>query len=187
MSNTAEVEQLMQAVRAIGYNAKREFGELSKDQLNWKPAVDRWSVAQCFDHLITTNVAYFPIVESVAKGEKKTTFVERLPIVPKLWAKLFIKSLDPKTARKLKAPASFQPQASDLRECIIDDFVDHQRIVAEAMDKTKQLNLERVVITSPAAPVVTYSLMDAFRILVIHEQRHFQQAKRVTEDSKFPK
>lgn len=187
MSNRAEVEKLEQDVRAIGENAKREFGMLSKDQLNWKPAPDRWSVAQCFDHLITTNVAYFPVLESIAKGEKRTTLVERLPILPKLWAKLFIKSLDPNATRKLKAPASFQPSASDLSESIINDFVDHQRIVAESMDKTKQLNLERVVITSPAAPVVTYSLMDAFRILVIHEQRHFQQAKRVAEDLKFPK
>ena len=187
MSNTAEVEKLSQDVRAIGANAKREFGKLGKDQLNWKPAPDRWSVAQCFDHLITTNVAYFPILESIAKGEKRTSLVERLPILPKLWAKLFIKSLDPKAARKLKAPAPFQPSASDLDDSIIDDFVEHQRIVADSMDKTKQLNLDRVVITSPAAAVITYSLMDAFRILVIHEQRHFQQAKRVTEDSKFPK
>ncbi|PYS67512.1 MAG: hypothetical protein DMF69_22805 [Acidobacteria bacterium] len=187
MSKTAEVENLAQEVRTIGDSAKHQFGKLSRDQLNWKPAPDRWSVAQCFDHLITTNVAYFPIVESIAKGEKRTTLVERLPVLPKLWAKLFIKSLDPKATRKLKAPASFQPSASYLSESIIDDFVDHQRIVAESMDKTKDLNLDRVVITSPAAPVITYSLMDAFRILVIHEQRHFQQAKRVTEDENFPK
>jgi len=186
MSYQAEVEKLAQDVRAIGENARHEFGKLRKDQLNWKRTADRWSVAQCFDHLITTNVAYFPIVESIVKGEKRTTLVERLPILPKVWAKLLLKSLDPKTTRKLKAPASFRPSASDLSETIVDDFVDHQRIVAEWMAKTKQLDVDRVVITSPASPVVTYSLMDAFRIIVIHEQRHFQQAKRVIEDEKFP-
>jgi len=185
--STAEVEGLARDVRSIANNAKREFGKLSEAQLNWKPAVDSWSVAQCFDHLITTNAAYFPVLESIAKGEKKTTMVERLPLLPKLWARLFIKSLDPKATRKLKAPASFQPSASDLSKSIIDDFVDHQRRVVDSMEATKKMNLDRIVITSPAAPVITYSLMDAFRILVIHEQRHFQQAMRVREDSSFPR
>jgi hypothetical protein len=29
-------------------------------------------------------------------------------------------------------------------------------------------------------------LMDAYRIIVVHERRHFQQAQRVTEESEFP-
>jgi hypothetical protein len=28
--------------------------------------------------------------------------------------------------------------------------------------------------------------MDAYRLIVVHDQRHFQQAKRVTEESSFP-
>jgi hypothetical protein len=28
--------------------------------------------------------------------------------------------------------------------------------------------------------------MDAYRVIVVHEHRHFQQAKRVTEESGFP-
>jgi hypothetical protein len=28
--------------------------------------------------------------------------------------------------------------------------------------------------------------MDAYRIIVVHEQRHFQQAQRVMEESAFP-
>jgi hypothetical protein len=33
---------------------------------------------------------------------------------------------------------------------------------------------------------MTYSLMDAYRVIVVHEQRHFQQAQRVTEEAAFP-
>jgi hypothetical protein len=29
-------------------------------------------------------------------------------------------------------------------------------------------------------------LLDAYRIIVVHEQRHFQQAKRVTDERGFP-
>jgi hypothetical protein len=42
---------------------------------------------------------------------------------------------------------------------------------------------------SPVAPVVrviTYSLMDAYRIIVVREQNHFVQARRVMELARFP-
>ena len=54
------------------------------------------------------------------------------------------------------------------------------------MKATEHLNLEKIVVTSPAAAAITYSLMDAYRIIVVHEQRHFQQAKRVIQESGFP-
>jgi len=54
------------------------------------------------------------------------------------------------------------------------------------MKATEHLDLEKIVITSPVAGVVVYSLMDAYRLIVVHEQRHFQQAKRVTEEPSFP-
>jgi len=34
--------------------------------------------------------------------------------------------------------------------------------------------------------LITYSLMDAFRIVVVHEQNHFVQASRVLEMPGFP-
>jgi len=186
MRNRIEVETLTKEIKVVSEGARNEFGALTVEQLNWKPGAERWSVAQCFDHLVTTNVGYFPVFESIAKGQKQSTFVERLPVVPSLWAKLLIKSLDPKTTRKLKAPAPFQPATSDLPGSIIDDFVKHQSRLAELMEATADMDVDRIVMTSPAAKMITYTVMDAFRIVVVHEKRHFQQAKRVTEEGGFP-
>jgi hypothetical protein len=181
-----EVTKLQQQIRTIGEQARNEFGNLTRAQLNWKPATDRWSVAQCFDHLINSNAGYFPIFDSVATGTLKHTFVQRLPGLPKIWGPLLIKSLDPKTTRKLKAPAKFQPASSDLNASIIDDFANNQNRVLDSMEKTKTLEIDRIIISSPAASVVTYSVLDAFRIIVVHEQRHFQQAQRVMAEPNFP-
>jgi hypothetical protein len=35
--------------------------------------------------------------------------------------------------------------------------------------------------------VITYSLLDACRVIVAHEQRHMLQARRVTQLPEFPK
>ena len=183
---SSEVDSLVAQAEKIAGDAEKVFGSLSKEQLNWKPAAERWSVAQCFDHLITSNTGYLPIIDSVVKGQKQTSIWQKLPVLPGVWGKLLIKSLDPATTRKLKAPKRFEPSESDIRATIVEDFVAQQAKVIEGMKATANLDLERTIITSPALSIVAYSLMDAYRIIVVHERRHFQQAERVTEESAFP-
>ena len=181
-----QLDLLIENARTIAVDARSSFGQMSAAQLNWKPAAERWSVGQCFDHLINSNKGYLPIIDSVRKGTKKTTFWERLPMLPGLAGKLLIKSLDPASARKLKAPKNFKPAQSDISARIVDDFLAQQNEVIEGMKATGHLDLNRIIITSPAASFVAYSLLDAYRIIVVHEQRHLQQAKRVAAETAFP-
>jgi len=182
----ASLASLISQANIIATDARSVFGSLTKEQLNWKPAPERWSVAQCFEHLITSNKGYLPIIDSVAKGQKHSSIWQKLPVLPGVWGKLLIKSLDPSTTRKLKAPKKFEPAQSDISATIVEDFVAQQAKVIDGMNATANLDLERTIITSPALNFVTYSLMDAYRIIVVHERRHFQQARRVTEESGFP-
>jgi len=181
-----DVAGVVKQVEQIAVDAERVFGGLSSTQLNWKPSADRWSVGQCFDHLIASNRGYLPIFDSVIAGKKQSSVWQKLPLLPGLWGKLLIKSLDPATKRKIKAPKKFEPAASDVNGSIIHDFVAQQATITEKMRATANLDPERIVITSPAVSVVAYSLMDAFRIIAVHERRHFQQAQRVTEENGFP-
>ena len=182
----ADLPSLIAAANQVAADAKSTFGNLSPSQLNWKPSAERWSVGQCFDHLITSNKGYLPIIDDVLKGRKQSVW-ESMPLLPGLAGKLLIKSLDPASTRKMKAPKSFEPSQSDISSSVINDFVDQQTRIAEKMKATEHLNLEKIVISSPALGAITYSLMDAYRIIVVHEHRHFQQAKRVTEETSFPK
>ena len=183
---TADLPSLIAAANQTAADAKSTFGNLSPSQLNWKPAAERWSVAQCFEHLITSNKGFFPVIDEVLKGRKQSVW-ERMPLLPGLAGKLLIKYLDPASTRKIKAPKRFEPAQSDISASVINDFVQQQTGILETMKATQHLDLEKIVITSPAAAAITYSLMDAYRIIVVHEHRHFQQAKRVTEESAFPK
>jgi hypothetical protein len=181
----ADLPSLIAAANSVASEAKNTFGRLTPAQLNWKPSAERWSVAQCFDHLINTNKGYLPEIDNLLAG-KKRTFWERVPVLPGLMGKFLIKAVDPASTRKVKAPKVFQPAQSDISGSVINDFVAQQATIIEKMKATEHLDLERIVITSPVAAVVSYSLMDAYRVIVVHEQRHFQQAKRVTEESAFP-
>jgi DinB family protein len=181
----ADLPSLITAAGSVAREAKDTFGRLTPAQLNWKPSAERWSVAQCFDHLLSANKGYLPEIDNVLAG-KKRRFWERMPVLPGLMGKFLIKAVDPASTRKVKAPKVFQPAQSDISGSVIDDFVAQQATIIEKMKATAHLDLERIIITSPVAPVVVYSLMDTYRVIVVHNRRHFEQARRVTEESGFP-
>src|SRR5215207_6295307 len=122
----ADLANLVNAANKVAEDARSAFGHLTPAQLNWKPSAERWSVAQCFYHLLTSNEGYLPIINSVLAG-KKPTFWERIPVYPGLAGKLLIKSLDPASTRKLKAPKNFAPAKSDFSGSGIDDFIAQQQ------------------------------------------------------------
>lgn len=186
-ASEASLADLMSDGAAISNDAAAVFGKLTNAQINWKPNANQWSVGQCFDHLITTNIAYFPLLDQIIGKSKKSTFWESVPFVPSFLGKLFIKSLDPKNTQKFKAPAKFQPSSSSIDEKIISRFADHQKKLIDYMKATEKMDLPRIIISSPASSLIAFNLMDAYAILITHEKRHFQQAKRVLESDGFPR
>jgi hypothetical protein len=143
-------------------------------------------VAECLAHLILINAGYFPIIQKIARDGYQPTFQQRLPVLPRLFGSLVLNAVQPQTARKLKANRRFLPTSSAIEGDIVGRFEAHQRDVMDHMAMTDRLDLGSVVITSPVASVATYSLLDAYRILVAHERRHIAQAKRVTAQAGFP-
>jgi hypothetical protein len=181
-----ELGALLGELSAVTDEARRVFGRLSAAQLNWKPAPERWSVGQCFDHLIATNRTFFKDIEKVAAGTHQTSLWGRVSPLSGFFGRLVLKSLDPEKGRKTKAPRVFEPSSSDVAPDVIEQFTAHQAELAERMRATAHVNLARTIVTSPVAAVATYSLLDAYRIVVAHERKHFEQARRVTEAEGFP-
>jgi hypothetical protein len=183
----AELGALLDELRAVTGDARKVFGGLSAAQLNWKPSPAGWSVGQCFDHLIATNRTFFADMERVAAGQHKTSLWGRVSPLSGLFARMILKSLDPEKGRKTKAPRVFAPAASDIAPDVVEQFEKHQGELAARMRATAGVDLARTIVTSPVAAVATYSLLDAYRIVVAHERKHFEQARRVTETEGFPR
>jgi hypothetical protein len=177
---------MLRELAAVGREAQEVFGRLSAAQLNWKPSAGQWSVGQCFDHLIVTNQTFIPDIERVAAGTYKSSLWARVSPLSGFFAGFILKSLDPEKGRKTKAPRVFEPASSNVGADVIGRFAGHQLELAEKMRATAGADLRRTMVTSPVSPVATYSLLDAYRIVVAHERKHFEQARRVTESEGFP-
>ncbi|MBD0371011.1 MAG: DinB family protein [Pyrinomonadaceae bacterium] len=190
MSSNPEKSSLSGLITEAGKirdEAGATFGSLSPAQLNWKRSAEEWSVGQCFDHLILTNRPYFPLFEKIIAGEHRRTLWERVPVLPGLFGKLVLGAVKPESTRKVKARPAFVPAASEVDGQIISQFAQHQDNLMRLMKATEGLELEKIIITSAVSPVVTYSLLDGYRILITHERRHFLQAERVMAAEEFPR
>lgn len=182
----AGLDVLIAEADSVVQDTSAAFGKLTPEQLNWKPNPEKWSVGQCFEHLMITNGPYIPIFEGLLKGEIKKSFAQRLPFLPGILGKLVINAVSPATTRKIKARADFSPASSSVKPDIIDSFLDQQQKLFTLIRAAGKLPLDKIIITSPILSIVTYSALNAVRIVTAHERRHFLQAKRVTEENGYP-
>jgi hypothetical protein len=186
MKSDMSLPELLTEADAVARDVQSTFGHLTAEQLNWKPNAGSWSVAQCLDHLITINGPMLAGIAQALDRTKPARFLERLPFWSGLCGRIMVKALVPGGARKFKAPPKGQPSTSKLAPQIVGHFVSHQQEVIGKMKTLQNLQLEKIRMTSPFASFITYNLLDACRIIVVHERRHFAQAERVMATSGFP-
>jgi hypothetical protein len=173
-------------IEKISADAQKTFGELSAEQVNWRPSETGWSVGQCFDHLIKSNELFFDELDRIASGNRKNSFLESFSPLSGFFGGFLIKSLK-KDERKFKVPAQKIVPPSDIEPNIIKIFAAHQTELAEKIKKTENADWNKTKVTSPFFSLATYSLSDGYTAIVEHEKRHFRQAERVLQAEGFPK
>jgi hypothetical protein len=170
---------------AMARDTQTVFAGLSEQQLNWRRDATSWSVAQCFDHLLNTNREMFQAIEAAVDGSHPPTVWQRLPVLPRLFGSLMINAVKPEAKRKLKAPGKAVPSASAIDGRIIERFVAYQAEAAARVRALDKREPARVIMVSPFASFITYSVLDGCRIIAAHQRRHFEQARRVTQEPGF--
>jgi len=173
-------------LETIARDAQATFGALDATRLNWRPDANRWSVAQCFEHLLTVNRAMLKAAEDALDPSQPRTFWQRAPILPGFFGPMLVRSQAPENMRKFRAPSRARPTASDIAADVIERFVEQQRSAAQRVRSLDELIAARAIMTSPFARVITYSVLDGCRLVLTHDRRHFEQARRVMASAGFP-
>ena len=171
---------------AISRDTGALFGHLDERQLNWRPDATRWSVAQCFDHLLNANREMLQAADAALGSSSPRTVWQRLPVLPGIFGRIMIRSQMPGSKRKFTAPPKAVPTASAIDPRIIERFVTHQHETAARVRTLDERDLAHTIMISPFASFISYSVLDGYRLIVTHERRHFEQARRVTEEPAFP-
>ena len=174
------------ALNDIARESQAVFGGLNTRQLNWRPDETRWGVAQCFEHLLTSNRLMLNMARAALDESQPRTIWQRLPVLPGFFGPLMVRSLTPTSTRKFKAPPASRPVFSEIPDDIVRRFADQQRETAAWMATLDDARATRTIMTSPFVRVITYSVLDACRLMVAHDRRHMEQARRVTTTPGFP-
>ncbi len=157
----------------------RLAGSLPPEEWSRRVDPDRWSAAECVEHLNLTGRAYLPLLrealeEARRKGKGTAARYRRDPIGWLLW-----RTMGPPVRSRMRTPAAFVPSRGEGVEALVAEFdrlQEEQIALTEAADG---LALQKVRVRSPFDPRVSYNLFSCLAILPRHQQRHLWQAERV--------
>ncbi len=180
------ITQITSALTQVAVDARTGFGSFSADQLNWKPDENTWSVGQCLEHIIKTNEEFYPEFDKLAGGGRKNSFFESYSPLTGFFGRFLIKAVSD-DSKKAKAPSKRIVPPSDIDADIISRFGTHIDEVNRKVDSCADVDRKKTVVTSPFLSVFTYTLDDAYTVLVEHTKRHLRQAKLVAEAERFPR
>jgi len=184
MSDQAYIDNVVTRSHQVEARIRDLAEELTDLRINWKPAPDRWSVAQCFDHVLKSNGLYLNGIDRVWATARAAD--PGSPFRPGPLGGRFAASLGPGAKRKLPAPATFAPAASDIPARVVDDFIAQQAELRGMYERARGVDLTRTKVASPVFRLIRFRLGDILMLLANHQERHLQQAERVTQEVGFP-
>ena len=159
----------------------KNFGELTAEELHWKPNPSTWSIAENMVHLIQFNSSYFSQIEALQKGNYKIPFTGKFGGIVSYSGKTILKSVQPDRKKKIKTLSLWEPTHSKTSDALLELFEAHQIELQQVMDTCEHLLEKGAVISSPANKYIVYTLETAFEIIVAHEKRHLEQAKEILQ------
>lgn len=160
--------------------ATESFGALDDEPINRRPAPNRWSIAECLEHLCVTAEQYFPEIDAAIDQATAKNLRASGPFRYNLLSRLLERHLDTVSPKfKSKAPTVFQPVTPRTAEEIRARFSQIQDELIGRAHRANGFDLQRIKMRSPVSRVLVLPLGMAYRILAAHQRRHLWQAEQV--------
>src|SRR5262249_3239990 len=145
---TSEAEKNNDVARTLA-------GDLSEAQLNWKPSSDRWSIAQCLEHLtVATNQFDKYFKAALEKARKKQPITSPPQYRPTMMGGWLAKQVAPEAPRKLRAPKVLRPAAASGIKNSLQRFLDQHDEFIDFVRQCNGLDYNRTRLRSPVTPLI---------------------------------
>src|SRR5213594_3738423 len=80
---------------SIKTDAQNLLGDLNELQFNWQPSTDRWSIAQCIDHLVVTGLNSLSNIHRAINEARSKRLFSSGPFRYGLIEKWFVRQMEP--------------------------------------------------------------------------------------------
>ena len=146
----------------------------------WKPAPDRWSVAECTEHIVKSEAALFESAKAALAGEPDPEWETKTA------GKVdFIARVMPDRSGRAQAPQEIRPAGGVTKDELIAQFR-AQRAELEKLIGDQSLELKRY---TQEHPFPVFGTLNAHQWLIyvpLHTIRHSKQIREVKETAGFP-
>lgn len=182
---TADIEKASKFFATTRNRILEATAGLTDAQFRFKPAADRWSIAEILEHMV------------IVHGRILTHYLEQLQQAPAPAADRDAAVVDtlvqqkiPDRSIKAKAPSFIEPTGTvQPADALVEIFSSHERLEA-FLEATPYLREH--ILDAPPLRIVTrgaYDKMDGFQwamAAVAHDERHVRQILEVKADPGFP-
>jgi hypothetical protein len=180
-----ELEGYLRQIESIRADADKLVEGLSDRQFNWKPSPERWSIAQCLDHLNNGWKALAKLDRVIAAAGEQGIRGEG-PYRHPFLGKLYLRFTEPPPKIRVPAPRRFRPAAERPMFEVVPRFLGLQREILARIESADGLDLGGIRLSSPISRRFQMSLGQWFGFLAAHERRHLWQAWQVRRHPDFP-
>jgi hypothetical protein len=182
----SELDGYLEQIRYIRQDVAAIVANLADGQFTWRPAPDRWSIGECFEHLNLTAAAFIPAIDAATADALARNLRSDGPFVYPLFERLFVTSNEPPPRRRFRAFKAYRPPAQLSRDTVMNSFLAWQDRLVERIRRADGLDLRRARRRSPILPIMKWSLGTMFELVLAHERRHIWQARQVRNEPRFP-
>jgi hypothetical protein len=178
----SEIEGYHDQLLSIRQDAPGIIAGLTSEDVNWRPAPDRWSVGECFSHLNVSAKRSIETVDGAIADAQSRGLTGSGPFVYPLLERLFVRSLEPPPKFRARARRFLEPARQVNPDDVLREFFGWQDQFNERIRRADGLDLRRVRVRSPVVSWLRYSLGTAIATFLAHERRHLWQARRVRQE-----
>lgn len=153
-----------------------------------RPASDRWSIADCVEHLNRTSEAVLPLLRSALSAAASTTprQSDRRYRRDPLGFVLSLTMPPPVRFARTKTTAPFDPTGTTPPAELVARFDRLQDELLRCLRDADGLPLNGIRIQSPFDARVRYNAYSCFLIVAHHQHRHLWQAEQVAQALRVP-
>ncbi len=184
---TPALESMREQIDAIKREGQAVAAGLSDDQLNWRPAKDSWSIAECLQHLnvaVTKTLPAFDraIAEGRSRGQRASG-----PFRYGWFSRMMVASMEPPPKFRMKTPGLLRVTVGGTYRGadLIPEFAEVRDQLAVRVRQADGLDLGHVKTISPVNRLLRMPLGAYFDFILAHDRRHLWQASQVRNRPEF--
>ena len=175
-----DIEALLRQFEDIRQDAESLVAGQTPTQLLWKPGTNRWSIAECFAHLVVVDGMDLPGLSSAIADARARGVTGRGPFRYGLISGWFVNWMDAPVKRfKVGAPGPYVPPQVKNPQETLNEFWKVQTEMRGLLCGADGLNLAHVKFRLPLLPWVKMTLGRTFQLIAAHDRRHLWQARQI--------